>query len=388
MPVEKVASPDEKNLPLATTKRAVLGQFFTPPQIASFMASLFQLRGHKQISLLDAGAGVGSLTRAFLEQVQQQTIPRSFCNGLYYRPFREFILAKSSIKQIHLFDSRDKAFKEDGVLQENIILHLVKGARQGDVKISTSTDDAFQDYREYIAPFERIVPGGDPEKFIHIPENQQSHFANALESFTHSLADLGIEVSTGPVVDFRVKDFLCKEPQPNAAPLLYPAHFGDKNIQWPKPDFKKSNALIIAPETRKHLFPSGHYTLVRRFSSKEERRRIVARVVGPGEIPGDFVGFENHLNVFHQGKKGLPEALVLGLAVFLNSTMIDHYFRQFNGHTQVNATDLRMLKYPEKAVLMELGKWAKNLSDFDQEVIDSKLLSAVGYSRCLCFIRA
>src|SRR5207249_1276079 len=45
-----------------------------------------------------------------------------------------------------------------------------------------------------------------------------------------------------------------------------------------------------------------------------------------------------------------------GLAVFLNSTLIDSYFRQFNGHTQVNATDLRSLKYPSRAQLEHLGE--------------------------------
>jgi adenine-specific DNA-methyltransferase len=35
--------------------------------------------------------------------------------------------------------------------------------------------------------------------------------------------------------------------------------------------------------------------------------------------------------------------------------MVDAYFRQFNGHTQVNAADLRNLKYPTRRDLEELG---------------------------------
>ena len=46
-------------------------------------------------------------------------IPRSFCNGPYYRSFRDFILERAAIKQIHLFGSRNKAFMDDNVLQEN-----------------------------------------------------------------------------------------------------------------------------------------------------------------------------------------------------------------------------------------------------------------------------
>jgi adenine-specific DNA-methyltransferase len=31
---------------------------------------------------------------------------------------------------------------------------------------------------------------------------------------------------------------------------------------------------------------------------------------------------------------------------YLNSQEVDDYFRVFSGHTQVNATDLRRLRYP------------------------------------------
>lgn len=62
-------------------------------------------------------------------------IPRSFCNGPYYRPFRNFILRKTAIRHIHLFESRNKAFKDDNVLQENIIIRLECGGQQGPVTI-------------------------------------------------------------------------------------------------------------------------------------------------------------------------------------------------------------------------------------------------------------
>ena len=103
------------------------------------------------------------------------------------------------------------------------------------------------------------------------------------------------------------------------------------------------------------LLPEGWYTVVKRFSAKEERRRIVASVWSPVETPGQ-VAFENHLNVFHLGGQGMDADLAKGMAVWLNSTVIDKFFRTFSGHTQVNATDLRTLRFPTTAILRELGR--------------------------------
>lgn len=336
-----------------------------------------RLLGRVGIETVNLYSGFVALSTLLLKDAGEliAIIPRSFCNGPYYRPFREFMLRETAIKQIHIFGARDKAFKEDSVLQENIIMHVIKNAPQGKVKISSSSDDSFEDYTEFVLPFEKIVPMGDSEKFIHIPTSENGNHIAGYDRFVHSLSEIGVEVSTGPVVDFRVREFLRNEPAEATVPLLYPAHFGEKSINWPKQNFKKSNALVMAPETRKQLFPAGYYTLVRRFSAKEEKRRIVARVVTPSDLKCEYIGFENHLNVFHNNKKGLPENLALGLAVYLNSTLVDDYFRQFNGHTQVNATDLRLLKYPSKTVLLELGNWVKTMPDFNQTLIDAKISS-------------
>lgn len=48
-------------------RRSELGQFMTPSQIAHFMASLFDRSRFADIRLLDPGAGLGSLSRAFLD---------------------------------------------------------------------------------------------------------------------------------------------------------------------------------------------------------------------------------------------------------------------------------------------------------------------------------
>lgn len=458
--------------------RSELGQYMTPSSIAEFMASLFSYHGHAK--LLDAGAGVGSLTSEFFKQALREgisvdaetweiddtlagylkntldeyvqlgqgkfkthihtsdfiedatfsiqfdtdnrythailnppykkistnskhrkllrlagietvnlytafvalsvllmakggeivaIIPRSFCNGSYYRPFRNLILKTCSIRQLHLFDSRTQAFQDDDILQENVIIHLIKGEPQGCIFVSTSLDAKFQDYQQTTFDAGAIVKPNDVEQFIHIPTTTGQTDTPLL--CTHTLRDIGLGVCTGPVVDFRLKEYWRDTPDNNTAPLLYPHHFSDGTLYWPK-IHKKPNALKLTQEVSKWLMPRGHYVLVKRFSSKEERRRLVAYHLTHDALDSAYIGFENHWNVFHIDKHGMDEDTALGLSTFLNSTVLDEHFRVFSGHTQVNATDLRNMRYPSREQLKALGQHAKNQPK-DQATIDRLL---------------
>ena len=492
-------------------KRSTLGQYMTPAPIARYMASLFAgLEG--DVRLLDAGAGVGSLTAAFVERLkndekltrsveftcyeiepvligylentlkeavsvcastklsadyalravdfiescEQQTqediflalsseekefshailnppykkinaksshrlalrkagletsnlytgflylaakklrdggelvaiVPRSFCNGPYFKPFREQFFSMMALKHIHIFEKRNSAFKGDDVLQENIIFYAIKGAKPDVVTITTSRGAEFEynaengdcvahdmTYRE--VDYTSVVRPNDPDKFVHITANElEQAIVDRMAHFTSTLADIGVEVSTGPVVDFRLKEDLRQEPVVGAVPLLYAGHFRDGKLEWPKA-MKKPNAINVSAESRKWLWENkGHFVLTKRFSSKEEKRRIVASVYSAG-LPGDLVGFENHLNVFHVKQVGLSKEVAAGLCVFLNSSQVDKYFRQFNGHTQVNATDLRSLRYPNRDGLIRIGKQAAD-GPLSQQDIDSIIEGELG----------
>ncbi len=305
-------------------------------------------------------------------------VPRSFCNGPYYRSLRTRLLAVTAIRHIHLFTARDQAFRDAAVLQENVIIRLDRDRPQGDVTISTSTDDRMTDYASHSYDFEHIVAPSDVERFIHIPTRPTQVGNGEYPGLSRTLDQLGIQVSTGPVVDFRLKVHLSADPAPGSAPLLYPLHLHGQTVTWPVANAKKPNAVAVNSETRKWLFPAGNYTVVKRFSSKEERRRIVATLV-PLEALGEteWVGFENHLNVFHQNKRGLPLELCHGLAALLNSSPFDDLFRRFNGHTQVNATDLRSMKYPPLEVVLDLGRWMLASGSVAQDELDQRVLRAI-----------
>jgi adenine-specific DNA-methyltransferase len=307
-------------------------------------------------------------------------IPRSFCNGPYFRPFRELFLREMSLRRLHVFESRTEAFSEDEVLQETVILHAVKGGRASKVIVSSSDgpDDDWIGVRE--VGLDEVVRPNDPEAFIHVVADANGdRIAGTVGALPATLSDLGMSVSTGRVVDFRAREHLRERPGTGVLPLIYPTHFEGAKIVWPKTG-KKPNGLADVPGTSDLWMPSGTYVLVKRFSSKEEPRRVVAAVFEPEAAPGDRIGFENHLNVFHARGGGLDTSLALGLATYLNSTLIDEYFRQFNGHTQVNATDLRNLRFPARETLQSLGKRRGGAAP-DQAAIDTLVEDVLGMAK-------
>ncbi len=306
--------------------------------------------------------------------------PRSFCNGLYFRPFREAFLREMALTRLHVFESRTAAFKDCEVLQENIIFRAVKDKTRHSAIISSSVaPDDPDTYAREVLPDELVNPR-DSEQVIHIVADEiGTRFAQRVEGLATTLDSLGIQVSTGRVVDFRARHALAFEPNGRTVPLIYPLHFDGGFIAWPKPG-KKPNYLIVGIDTENLLVPAGVYVLVKRFSAKEEKRRVTAAVCDPSRLPGSDVGFENHLNYFHRQGNGLPLAIAKGLAAYLNSTLIDTYFRQISGHTQVNASDLRSLNYPDQATLERLGHRIGDLfpNQAELDAIIREELSMVG----------
>ena len=315
--------------------------------------------------LSDAGIETGNLYTGFLALAAQllapdgelvAIVPRSWCNGPYYRPFRQLFLSHMMLRRVHVFASRRQTFRDDDVLQENIILHAVRSRQPARVRLTASRDSSLDDITERICRPDQIVHPQDPNLFVHLaPDLQAQHVLDRIAALPATLTSLGLEVSTGPVVHFRLRGHLRPRMEEGAVPLVWSSHIQNQAVAWNQDSTRKPAALVRNAETAKWLFPKGTYTLVRRFTAKEERRRIVAAVLDPAGLPGTELGFENHLNVFHAGRRGIDRNLAQGLAAFLNSSLVETWFRQFSGHTQVNATDLRALRYPDTATLLTLA---------------------------------
>lgn len=296
--------------------------------------------------------------------------PRSFANGPYFEDFRRYLLRTVAIDRLHIFESRSTVFSDTGVLQENVVLSATRDGAQSKVRLTVShghTDTA----TEYVVDYDEMVRPDDPHQFLRISAGDgDAAVAEVMAAMPATLKDLGLQVSTGRVVDFRSRQNLRETPDDRDLPLVYPGNLREGVIQWPRNIRKPQGFAVLAEEDRKLLVPPGCYVVVKRFSAKEERRRVVAAVWDPAVNGQVDVAFENHLNYFHANGAGVDHDVAVGLSLWMNSGVVDKFFRTFSGHTQVNATDLRTLSFPALDALRALGRAITSAALPPQEDID------------------
>lgn len=464
-------------------QRKVRGQFFTPKEVARFMASLFHVKG-KSISVLDPGAGIGILTAAFCERLlnlrekvqlsitayendtallprlwkvlrkcevvlrerghdvtfnvleddfilenakffNKETLslweserpvfdyiisnppyyklmaasrharmmkeldlgqpnvyaffmalslqllkpdgemafitPRSFCSGLYYKKFRGWLLENAVFSRIHVFGSRNQVFEHEDVLQENVILKVLPKNRERDVtpvEISVSKNHSFKDLKTHEIPAEDIVHRMNGDALIKIPTSRiHILIQHAIKDWRYTLHDFGLEVSTGPIVVFRAKELLTDFiDERTTAPLIWMHNIQHMKVIWPARKNGKQTGVILNEASKPLLLPVRNYVLVKRFSSKEQARRLYAGVLLENDCEFKTIGIENHVNYLYrkQGRMTTDEAV--GIAALLSTSIMDEYFRCLNGNTQVNASDLRVLPFPSLEVVRQVGR--------------------------------
>lgn len=309
--------------------------------------------------------------------------PRSFCNGPYFLPFRELLLDAEgmSLRRIHEFTERNRAFAGDAVLQEMMVFTAEKRAsRARRVGITVSAGPTGLPAPREV-PYGAVLKPDDPERVIHVPRVEAQGSMPLDARLPCTLACLGVRVLTGPVVDFRVPFALRKHAGERTVPLLYAVHLGTGQLRWPVEGFRKPQHLVAEPRTEGLLLPLGpqdRYILVKRFTSKEQRRRVVAAECRSSDVAGAArMGVENHVNVLTGAELPLAPEIARGLCGFLNSTVLDEAFRQFSGHTQVNAGDLRRLRFPSHACLAALGRSMEGIDVLEQAAIDNLVAAAM-----------
>lgn len=308
-----------------------------------------------------------AVSAAMLDHAGQMVFitPRSYMSGPYFQAFREYLLSVVDLVHIHLFGSRSEAFKKSSVLQESVVLMATgKGHRADKGAVTVSFSEGAADLNlgaSRAVPKEQIVDTDSRHKVIRVPlSRHQEHVIGLANQWGYSLHQYGMQISTGPVVPFRAVEFISNisAEDPDTVPLIWMQNVKPMKVTWPL-NGKKEQRIRRCDRSIGLLVPIKNYVLLRRFSAKEEQRRLVAAPLMAQEFPGfTMIGLENHLNYIYRPSGDLLPQEAYGLSALLNSSLLDEYFRISNGNTQVSATELRSMPFPPREAIIELGKLA------------------------------
>lgn len=295
-------------------------------------------------------------------------IPRSWTSGAYFRRFRDYFLTVGRLEKIHLFGSRNKVFDQEDVLQETIIVKIRKTDKTPDKVLMTSTisNKDFSNCSELEVPYNIVVSG--EQKFVYlVTEKSELDVLERMNKWTYTLPDIGLRMKTGLTVDFKNRDILRNENVQGAIPLFYSQHIKDGMVYFP---IQKENEYVVTSQ-KGLLQKNKNYLFVKRFTAKEERRRLQCGVYLAKKYPQyDVISTQNKINFIDGLVSELSECVVYGLYALFNSSIYDAYYRILNGSTQVNSTEINAMPVPGIEIIQEIGRKLIKTKDLSEATCD------------------
>ena len=268
------------------------------------------------------------------------------------------------ITDIHIFGSRDKVFDGEAVLQETMIIKVRKDSiRPSKIRISSSETSAFSDLRYIDVDYDTIVSNNG---YVYLVTNEkEAKVLSTLGKLPFTLVSDNLRMKTGIIVDFRTREVLRNEPSNDTYPLFYSQHIKGGRVVWP---VGKEHEFIDT-DRMGYLQENTNYLFVKRFTAKEEKRRLQCGIYLSSDYPEyKYISTQNKLNYI----KCDSQEEAYGLYVLLNSTIYDQYYRILNGSTQVNSTEINNMPVPSKETICKMGKELQG-TDLSQAVCDSIL---------------
>jgi adenine-specific DNA-methyltransferase len=304
--------------------------------------------------------------------------PRSFASGNYFKAFRELFFNTVQIEKIHLFNSRKDTFNRDSVLQETVVIKAIREIIDPNKKVLVSSSagikDIFEPSIKYFNSSE-LIDLNSKEKILHLPtSDKEESILSLVSSWENVLTDFNIKISTGPVVSFRALDFIQNNYENGTvflAPLFWLHNVNKMILEWPKQLKEKGQFVRIESGSKSLLIPNKNYILLRRFSTKDDKSRLIAAPYFCNYAKSDYVGVENKVNYIYRKDGHLDRDEVVGLCALLNSELFDTYFQIFNGNVNVSATELREMRFPPLNNIKEIGNKIILSNDYSMNNVNS-----------------
>lgn len=292
-------------------------------------------------------------------------IPRSWTSGAYFKSFREYLFNIGVLTNIHLFISRNKVFNSEDVLQETIIIKIKKSnVKPKKITISSSnSSNDFEDITYLNVPYDLVV--NRKELYVYLVTTQtEVDVLSVLNKWTDNLPSLGLKMKTGLTVDFRNREILRNEPEEGTMPFFSPQHIKDGKVQFPIG--KDGEYILTSKEGLLQL--NKNYLFVKRFTAKEEKRRLQCGIyLGSEYSEYEKISTHNKINFIDKKDGSISKELVYGLYVIFNSSIYDMYYRILNGSTQVNSTEINNMPMPPVDTVEEMGRRLIECGDLTEE---------------------
>lgn len=304
--------------------------------------------------------------------------PRSFASGNYFKAFRELFFNTVQIDKIHLFNSRKDTFNRDSVLQETVVIKAIREEINPNKNVLVSSSigikDIFEPTIKYFNSSE-LIDLNSKEKILHLPtSDKEENIMNLVSTWQNVLTDFDIKISTGPVVSFRALEFIQNNYENGTvflAPLFWLHNVNKMILEWPKQLKEKGQFIRIENGSKSLLLPNKNYILLRRFSTKDDKSRLIAAPYFCNYVKSDFIGVENKVNYIYRKDGHLDRNEVVGLCALLNSELFDTYFQIFNGNVNVSATELREMRFPPLNNIKEIGNKIILSNDYSMNNVNS-----------------
>ena len=303
--------------------------------------------------------------------------PRSFASGNYFKAFREIFFNSVQIERIHLFNSRKDTFNRDSVLQETVIVKAIREKIDPNKKVSISSSFGIKDiYEPTIKYFKSsdLIDLASKEKILHLPINDKEEVVlELISTWENNLANYDVQISTGPVVSFRALEFIQNFYENGTvylAPLFWLHNVNKMFLEWPVTIKDKGQFIKIRESSKSLLLPNKNYILLRRFSTKDDKSRLIAAPYFCNYVKSNYIGVENKVNYIYRKNGHLKRSEVAGLCAILNSELFDTYFQIFNGNVNVSATELREMRFPPICDIEEIGNKIILSNDYSMENIN------------------
>ena len=224
--------------------------------------------------------------------------------------------------------------------------------------MTASASSTFADLSHYQVDYHAVVA---PNEYVFlVTSEEESRVLTSLNSLPCTLRTVELPMHTGIVVDFRTREVLRDKAEEKALPLFYSHHIRGGRVVWPA----GQQGEYMVTDHQGYLQDNGNYVFVKRFTAKEERRRLQCGILLATDYPQyEHIGTQNKINFI----KCSSAEEAYGIYTLLNSTIYDIYYRILNGSTQVNSTEINAMPVPDHAAIVSMGRQLMETNDLSEE---------------------